>query len=65
MENEFHEEYDQQWMKRKLQLLLEHDVQEGILIVNKNTNKYEFNLEHDLFGYTVEQLFEGLEDINT
>lgn len=63
MENEFHEEYDQQWMKRKLQLLLEHDVQEGILIVNKN--KYEFNLEPDLFGYTVEQLFEGLEDINT
>jgi hypothetical protein len=64
MENEFHEQDGQTWMKRKLELLLDHDEKEGILTFNKTLNRYEYATEWDLFGYTLEQLFEGLEDIN-
>ena len=52
-----------QFIKETIQKLLDHDVEEGIIFFNKKTKKYEMVEEWDLFGYTHEELFAGLEEI--
>ena len=53
----------EQFVKEKIQKLLDHDVEEGVIFFNTKTKRYEFVEEWDLFGYTPEQLFAGLEEI--
>ena len=53
----------EQFVKEKIQKLIDHDVEEGVIFFNKKTKKYEFVEEWDLFGYTPVQLFSCLEEI--
>jgi hypothetical protein len=58
MENFNMHEY---FVKQTIQKLLDHDVAEGLIFFNEKTKKYEFVEEIDLFGFTQEELFAGLD----
>lgn len=47
----------------KLMRLRYHDLQEGLIMYDQATDKYYPAVKWNLFGYTQEEIFEGLEDI--
>lgn len=59
------EEFDYKYIRDYLKVLTKYRIDEGIIVMNAETNKYEFALEWDLFGYTQEQIFEGLHNIDS
>lgn len=59
------EEFDYKYIRDYLKVLTKYRIDEGIIVMNTETNKYEFALEWDLFGYTQDQIFEGLHNIDS
>lgn len=58
------EEPEYNYIKNYLAQLTKYRIDEGIIVLNTETNKYEFALEWDLFGYSQEQIFQGLDNVD-